>query len=251
MVGDYHFAEIEKDNGATDGGAAHRAAWLAALITPFARPAILGDCPMFVFDANSSGSGKTKLADIIGILLTGRVTVKVSYSESSEEMDKRLLSIAIASDPIVLFDNLENGSALGGSALDKTLTAGVVSGRILGTSKMTGALPVRSVFYATGNNLSVAGDGLRRFIPCRIESKVDRPASRSDFKNQRRTPRSRQAKSRIASERYSDDPQGLRGCGQAPSPRDLSRSTSSTGARSYVTPFTGPLVLIRAGQPQG
>jgi hypothetical protein len=41
---------------------AHAAAWLAAVLTVPARPAVLGPCPLIVFDAPAPGSGKTLLA---------------------------------------------------------------------------------------------------------------------------------------------------------------------------------------------
>src|SRR5262249_12781296 len=52
-------------------GPEHRAAWLAGQVTPLARFAIDGPCPLFAFDANTPGSGKTKLADVIAIVATG------------------------------------------------------------------------------------------------------------------------------------------------------------------------------------
>src|SRR5262249_9559090 len=39
----------------------HKAAWLAALLTPLARFLIDGPCPIFLFDSNTSGAGKTLL----------------------------------------------------------------------------------------------------------------------------------------------------------------------------------------------
>src|SRR5262249_10259865 len=48
-------------------GDAHKAAWLAALLTVLARPAIDGPCPLFLFEAAAAGTGKTLLAEINGI----------------------------------------------------------------------------------------------------------------------------------------------------------------------------------------
>ena len=50
----------------------HKAAWLSALLTAFARPTLPGPAPLFLFDANTSGAGKTFLADIISIVGIGR-----------------------------------------------------------------------------------------------------------------------------------------------------------------------------------
>jgi Primase C terminal 2 (PriCT-2) len=182
IVCDFPFAVITNSDGTTDAGQTHRAAWLAAFLTPMARFAINGPCPMFVFDANTSGSGKTKLCDIIAVSATGRMMSRTNYSESDEEMGKQILSIALAADRIILLDNVPTGGALGGPSLDRALTATTVSGRILGQSKMSGDLPMLTVFYATGNNLGLKGDGLRRIVPTRLESPIARPEERSGFK---------------------------------------------------------------------
>ena len=159
----------------------HKAAWLASYLTALARFAIDGPCPLFLFDANCPGSGKSKLCDIIAILATGREMARGAYPDDQTEMDKMLLSVALAGDRFVLFDNVTSGFSVGGSAIDRALTARTMKGRILGRSEMTPELPVNVVFYATGNNLGVRGDALRRIVPCRLESKMERPEERAGF----------------------------------------------------------------------
>jgi putative DNA primase/helicase len=46
---------------------------------------------------------------------------------------------------------------------------------------MTAELPMFTVWYATGNNLRLRGDVLRRVIPCRLEPGEERPEERRDF----------------------------------------------------------------------
>ena len=46
---------------------------------------------------------------------------------------------------------------------------------------MTGELPLSAVFFASGNNLSLKDDALRRVLPCRLESDIERPEERNDF----------------------------------------------------------------------
>jgi hypothetical protein len=46
---------------------------------------------------------------------------------------------------------------------------------------MTPDLDLISVFYATGNNLSVCGDTPRRVLPGRLESSLEHPEERDDF----------------------------------------------------------------------
>jgi hypothetical protein len=56
----------------------HKAVWLAAVLTVLARPAIAGPCPLFLFEAPAAGSGKTLLAELVGLVATGR---EVAVSE--------------------------------------------------------------------------------------------------------------------------------------------------------------------------
>jgi hypothetical protein len=157
----------------------HRAAWLAALLTPLARFAIDGRCPLFLFDANTPGTGKSKLTDIIAIIATGREMSRTAYPDSDEEMRKRITATALAGDRLMLIDNI--ATTFGGSALDSALTAPTWKDRKLGASELTPELPLFTVWYATGNNIELKGDVIRRVIPCRLESRNERPEERTDF----------------------------------------------------------------------
>jgi hypothetical protein len=159
----------------------HEAAWLAALLTPMARFLIDGPVPLFLFDANTSGTGKTKLCDIISLINTGRIMTRTGYYHDPIEMDKQLIATALGGDRMVLFDNLDNGGRFGNSSLDRALTGRTYRGRVLGKSEMTPDLDLSCVFYATGNNLRLCGDVARRITPCRLESPLERPEERSDF----------------------------------------------------------------------
>ena len=184
LVADFPFAETLAAGGGTpgDGGAAHRAAWLAALLTTLGRHAIDGPTPLFRLDANSSGAGKTKLAQLMAIVATGGRVAANPWPSRAEEQEKLILSLAMAAEPIVLFDNVQSGASLGGAALDAALTATSIKGRVLGQSRMSGDVPWRTILLATGNNLAAAGDGLRRIIPCRLETPEDRPERRTGFR---------------------------------------------------------------------
>lgn len=181
VVDDFPFADIQDDAGERDdGGIGHRAAWLAGLLTPLARYAIKGPCPLFLIDANTAGSGKSKLCDIVSIIATGRDAARLTYPDSDEEMRKQILSIAVSGDRLILIDNVSTGSSLGGAAIDAALTATVYKGRILGRTEMV-EVPIYTVWYATGNNLGLRGDALRRVVPCRLSSKEERPEERTGF----------------------------------------------------------------------
>lgn len=64
----------------------HRAAWLAGLLTPFARFAFDGPAPLFLIDANIRGAGKGLLAQTIGHIVLGGEMPVSSYAHESEEI---------------------------------------------------------------------------------------------------------------------------------------------------------------------
>jgi hypothetical protein len=182
LVEDFPFLKLPKENGDGDDlGVSHMVAWLAALITPFARFAINGPAPLFLFDANVPGAGKNLLVDIIGTAVTGRSIARTTYTDSDEEMRKRITSIALAGDRLMLLDNI--ASAMGGSAFDSMLTATTWRDRVLGKSEMTTDIPLVTTWFGTGNNVAFKGDAARRVLRCRLESSEERPEEKTGFTN--------------------------------------------------------------------
>ena len=161
----------------------HQASWLAYAITPTAVHAFDGPTPLFAIDANTRGTGKSLLADIVSVIHTGGSAAKTSVPRDDEEMRKRLTAIIIEGSPIVLFDNV--AGCFGSASLDAALTAEVWSDRLLGISQTTGRLLVNTIWAATGNNLQFAADTARRVLHIRIESPMERPEERDGFKHPR------------------------------------------------------------------
>lgn len=161
---------------------AHRAVWLAALLTPFARFAIDGPCPLFFFDANTPAAGKSKLVDVISKIVLGRDMPRTVYPDTDDEMRKRITSILLAGIRMNLIDNVPTELAFGGASIDAALTGKSWTDRILGKSEMCGDLPLFTIWYGTGNNITIKGDGIRRIGYCRIESKDEKAEQRSGFK---------------------------------------------------------------------
>lgn len=158
----------------------HRGAWLAGLLTPLARFAFSGPSPLFLIDANVRGAGKGLLAQTIGRIVLGREMPVSSYAHESEEMRKKITSIAIAGDRMILFDNLEG--VFGNDVLDRALTSTRWKDRILGKSEEI-ELPLAPAWYATGNNVQVAGDTARRIIHVRLDVLAERPEERTRFRH--------------------------------------------------------------------
>jgi hypothetical protein len=158
----------------------HRAAWLAGLLTPMGRFAFPGPAPLFLVDANVRAAGKGLLLDTISRIVTGERFSIATYTADDDELRKRVTSLALAGDRLVLFDNLEG--RFGGPVLDAALTGTAWKDRILGGNRMAEA-PLYMTWFATGNNVAVVADTARRVCHCRLESPDERPEERSGFRH--------------------------------------------------------------------
>lgn len=159
---------------------AHRAAWFAAAVTPLVRSAFSGPAPLFLFDANVRGAGKTLLVQCVGELTQGRTLPVCGYTQCPEELRKKITSIAIAGDSVVLFDNIDG--PFGNGTLDRLLTSTRWTDRVLARNEMVD-LPIRTVWYATGNNIELAADTVRRVVHCRLDVLEQRPEDRTGFRH--------------------------------------------------------------------
>jgi hypothetical protein len=158
--------------------AAHKSAWLAALLTPLARFAFVGPAPLFLVDANVRGAGKGLLLHVIAKIITGETFTVATYTGDEDELRKRITSLALAGDRLVLFDNLEG--QFGNAVLDAALTASSWEDRILGGNRMA-RMPLFVTWYATGNNVMVGADTARRVCHTRLESPEEKPEEREGF----------------------------------------------------------------------
>jgi hypothetical protein len=161
----------------------HKAAWLAGLLTPLARPAFEGPAPLFLVDANVRAAGKGMLLEVISRLVTGNPFPILSYPAGSkdgeEELRKKITTVLMYGDRMVLLDNLTGG--FGDGTLDRCLTSTEWQDRQLGSNRQFRG-PMDVTFYATGNNVVVRADTARRVCHVRLESPEERPEERGDFK---------------------------------------------------------------------
>lgn len=157
-----------------------KAAAIAAQMTGLVRRSLFS-APMFGFRAPRPRSGKSWLADIVGWLATGRrCTVVPPNRANPDEEKKRLLSVLMAGDAVVCYDNHEGD--FGEPALCQVLTQETFMDRILGESRMV-RVSTAVTFLATGNNLTPVGDLTARFIPIDIDPLVEHPEERKFTKN--------------------------------------------------------------------
>jgi len=161
-------------------GPEHLAAAIAAQLTMFSRYAFSGPSPAIAIDAPTAGTGKSLLADTLGITGTGRPMARMSQAPDEAEERKRITAIAIAGDPAVLLDNVTR--PLGSGALDAALTSEFWHDRVLGTNR-TVTLPLRVLWLVTANNLQVNGDTARRVLNVRLDARTEHPEQRTAFRH--------------------------------------------------------------------
>lgn len=155
-----------------------RAVALSAVLTGLVRPS-LDAAPLHAIDAPAAGTGKSMLAEVIGVIVSGTRPAAMSQSSKEEELEKRLASALIAGDQVLLVDNCNR--ALEGDLLCSMLTQSRIKTRILSRSENV-ELPSTCLVLATGNNLTFANDVGRRALVCRLDAGVERPDQRSfDF----------------------------------------------------------------------
>ena len=160
-------------------GPASRAVAVAAIVTAVVRPSLVGNTPLFLFNAPTQGSGKTLLTDVVSLIALGREVPKMGQTDRAET-EKRITAAVIAASPLFVVDNVT--SRVGGGPLESAITSGVWSGRRLGVSEQV-ELAMRMVIMVTGNNVTMSPDMTRRSLQCFLDPDVERPELRETFKH--------------------------------------------------------------------
>lgn len=159
-------------------GPADRANYIGLLVTPFLRRHLRCMTPLGIVSATMPGSGKSILAGLIG-LLAGQKTL--SWADDDRELEKVITSAFTIEAGVVVFDNLEEGTAINSPILANLLTNQTWSGRILGASRI-GSWPNERLWLATGNNLRVGGDIASRSVLVRLSPRAPHPEERDGFR---------------------------------------------------------------------
>jgi hypothetical protein len=158
---------------------AHRAALVAGLLTPLAWFLFDGPAPLFLIDGNVRGVGKGLLADVVALTVTGRRFPVMSYTNEREELRKKITTLAMEGERLVLLDNL--AGAVGNDVLDAALTSDRWKDRLLGGNRQYDG-PLHVVWFATGNNVQLHADTARRVCHVRMETAEERPELKDGFK---------------------------------------------------------------------
>jgi hypothetical protein len=152
-----------------------RSAFAAAILTEAVRSAI-GTSPAFFYTAPTAGTGKSLLSEMPSRIVHGTAPAMRPWA-ADDELRKTLFASLLVGDRSIGFDNLTDGSKVRSSVLCAFLTAPTYADRKLGVSEAP-SLPNRSVVFATGNNLTPAGDLSRRSIVIRLDANLEAVALR-------------------------------------------------------------------------
>jgi len=160
---------------------ADRAHAVALFVLPYVRDLIGADpTPGHLIEAPTPGSGKSLLADAATYPFAGRAVATVTEAKDDDEWRKRLTAQLKERRAVIVLDNLVR--PLDSGALASALTTAMWEDRILGKNE-TVRVPVRCVWVATGNNVTLSTELARRFIRIRIDPRTDRPFQREGFRH--------------------------------------------------------------------
>src|SRR6516164_3088401 len=95
-------------------GRLNRSIALSGLLTALVRGS-LPTAPIYLIVADTPGTGKSYLVDVISTIVTGRWCPVITASRSAEETEKRLGAIILSGSPIISLDNCVHD--LGGEML--------------------------------------------------------------------------------------------------------------------------------------
>jgi len=116
---------------------------------------------------------------VVALTVIGRRFSVMSYTNNREELRKRITTVAMEGERMILLDNL--AGAFGNDILDAALTADRWKDRVLGVNKTYDG-PLHVVWFGTGNNVQIHADTSRRVCYVRMESKEERPELRTGFR---------------------------------------------------------------------
>jgi Bifunctional DNA primase/polymerase, N-terminal len=160
---------------------ASRQNFIGAMLTLLLRVIIDGNVPMFLVLSSLERTGKTKLIEqVLGGLLMGHAIPALQLGGKDDEIDKRLVGLLLRGKPIVHLDNLR--AFIDSGALASLLTAERYQGRILGGNSMP-ELRNRTVLVASGNNVRMTGEMVKRTVPIILQPTDEAPELRTDFRH--------------------------------------------------------------------
>jgi len=158
-------------------GAAERAHAVALLLLPFVRDMIPGNTPLHLVDAPSAGTGKGLLVNALLTPSLGGNKQLMSAANDDDEWRKRITAALAGAPGAIQIDNVARVFA--SPDLAAALTTTEWSDRLLGQSRLV-RYPVRCVWVATGNNMTLSTEIARRSVHIRMNPQRDLPWERQE-----------------------------------------------------------------------
>lgn len=134
--------------------------------------------PIMCYTAPLAANGKSLLASMASRIVDGVKPPNKPFTDDSEEIRKVLMSVLIAGDSTVIFDNVPNGAKVRLPVLCAFVTSSVYSDRVLSKSESL-TLPNRAAVILTGNNITPCGDLARRCITVRLDTNEETARGRT------------------------------------------------------------------------
>jgi len=155
---------------------ADKANYLAILITPILRPYLRTLAPFWMATATTASSGKSLLVDMVGSIYGKQQN---PWPGNDDELRKAVLAALRRPEPLIVWDNIEEGTQIKSAVLAGLITAPEWSDRVLGSSRSEKHLNDR-LWAVTGNNLRLGGDMATRAVVTRLDPNMPNPETRPD-----------------------------------------------------------------------
>lgn len=177
LLSEFPFAREKPEEDGEDAPAdatalLNKSVALSSVLTAVTRRAY-DNAPLHAHSAHTAGTGKSTLANVTGIIATGHKPAGIIVPKDDVEFEKTFFSLLIKGAPVSLLDNITR--PLNPDMLCSALTQRTIEARNLGATKMLTAYS-SAAFIATGNNLQICGDLIRRTMLCQLNRNEERPA---------------------------------------------------------------------------
>ena len=173
---EFPFADITSGDALTQSP--HAAVLLAYILTVAIRNH-MPVAPLFLFRAHTAGTGKGLIVEAANTIVLGRnatLMPPLSGQGAGEEERKRITSMLMRGITSAHLDNCTGD--IGSGPLDALLTSSTWTDRILSRNDVP-TLPQRMTLAASGNNIGVKGDTVRRVLICSMDANVENPELRT------------------------------------------------------------------------
>lgn len=159
-----------------------KATYAGYLFLPLIKDLVPPPYKMLGITAPTKGSGKGYLSAGLTIIHhgPGGGILKAGLPEREEEIRKYISTIlAVTAGDMVVFDNVR--TEIKGQALEFLMTSATWNDRELGANRSIHEVNDR-IWVANGNNLQVSGDMARRVALCTIDTGLENPQDRTQFR---------------------------------------------------------------------